>query len=45
MPGNSNCLMSYNYAMAMELCGLCQLRLRGWDKSKLDPTGAPNKKP
>lgn len=45
MPGNSNCLMSYNYAMAMELCGFCQLRLRGWDKSKLDPTGAPNKKP
>jgi hypothetical protein len=29
----------------MELCGFCQLRLRGWDKDQLDPTGAPNKKP
>jgi hypothetical protein len=41
----STCLMSYNFGSVMELCGFCQLRLRGWDKSKLDPSGAPNKKP
>jgi hypothetical protein len=37
--------MSYNYNTAMELCGFCRLRLRGWDKSKLDPDGTRNKKP
>ena len=38
-----NCLMSYK-AAARELCGFCQLRLRGWDKSKLSTTSATNKK-
>lgn len=40
----SKCLMSYNFTLPMDLCGLCQLRLRGWDKSKLDPDGTKNKK-
>ena len=31
-----NCLMSY-LAASREVCGLCQLRLRGWDKSQLKP--------
>ena len=42
--GVDNCLMSYKNA-ARELCGFCQLRLRGWDKSKLSTTSATNKKP
>lgn len=41
----SQCLMSYNFAQSMTICGLCQLRLRGWDKSKIDPDGTKNKKP
>jgi len=39
-----NCLMSYNPG-ARVLCGLCQLRLRGWDKSALSPNTALNNKP
>lgn len=39
----SNCLMSYLDG-ARELCGFCQLRQRGWDKSKIKPDG-DNKKP
>ena len=42
----NNCLMSYLDA-TRELCGFCQLRQRGWDKSKLNPSrphGAKNKK-
>jgi hypothetical protein len=38
----SNCLMSYLDA-ARELCGFCQLRQRGWDKSKLKPDGTNSK--
>ncbi len=41
--GGHNCLMSYNYNQSMTICGFCQLRLRGWDKSKLDPDGTLNK--
>jgi hypothetical protein len=37
-----NCLMSY-LAGTRELCGLCQLRLRGWDKSALRPDGKNSK--
>ena len=37
-----NCLMSYLPA-TRELCGFCQLRLRGWDKSVLKP-GRKNSK-
>lgn len=40
--GKSSCLMSYNFSTAMELCGFCQLRLRGWSKEKLDPVGKKN---
>lgn len=40
----SQCLMSYNFNLQMNLCGFCQLRLRGWDKSKLDPNGPANKR-
>jgi hypothetical protein len=42
--GMDNCLMSYKNG-ARELCGFCQLRLRGWDKSVLSTTSATNKKP
>jgi len=45
------CMMSYNRPR-VSFCGLCQLRLRGWDAgpnnalgSKLKKTGADNKKP
>ena len=41
----TSCLMSYNYATAMVLCGFCRLRLRGWSKDALDPDGTKNKKP
>ncbi|HUT35741.1 MAG TPA: hypothetical protein VNE39_19795 [Planctomycetota bacterium] len=40
----NSCLMSYNENTAMELCGFCQLRLRGWDKSALDPDGTRNQR-
>lgn len=39
-----NCLMSYNRPRHA-FCGLCQLRLRGWDATKLDKMLANNKKP
>jgi hypothetical protein len=39
----TNCLMSYA-TVALTLCGLCRLRLRGWDKDKLDPDGTKNQK-
>ena len=37
-----NCLMSY-LAGTRELCGFCQLRLRGWDKRVLKPNGKNSK--
>jgi hypothetical protein len=48
---DANCMMSYNRPRD-SFCGLCQLRLRGWDAgpnsasaSKLKKTSADNKKP
>lgn len=38
------CIMSYNRPRPT-FCGFCQLRMRGWDQTKLDPTSANNKKP
>jgi len=40
----NNCLMSYLNGVR-ELCGFCQLRLRGWDKLQLRTTSALNKRP
>ena len=39
-----NCLMSYSNGVRV-LCGLCQLRLRGWDKDALQTTPTANHKP
>jgi len=41
---DGNCMMSYNRPRPA-FCGLCQLRLRGWDADALDKTSANNKKP
>lgn len=38
------CLMSYS-DNTVAFCGLCQLRLRGWDATKLNKDDADNKKP
>ena len=38
------CIMTYNRPRPT-FCGLCQLRLRGWDATKIDKTSANNKKP
>jgi len=38
-----HCLMSYNRPL-QTFCGLCQLRLRGWDLDQLDKDGAKNEK-
>ena len=37
-----NCVMSYLEG-TREFCGLCQLRLRGWNKSQLRPNGKNSK--
>ncbi|HEY8207203.1 MAG TPA: hypothetical protein VIG99_06970, partial [Myxococcaceae bacterium] len=39
-----NCTMSYNYSQERKFCGLCLLRLRGWDQTNLDKNRANNKK-
>jgi hypothetical protein len=39
---DDQCLMSYNNK-AVTFCGKCQLRLRGWDASKLDTDGTKNR--
>jgi hypothetical protein len=39
----TNCVMSYADGTRV-FCGLCQLRLRGWDKSALSTTSATNTK-
>jgi hypothetical protein len=39
-----DCLMSYNFTAPRKFCGFCQLRLRGWSKAALSPSGAKNKK-
>jgi len=41
---DGNCVMSYNRPRDA-FCGVCQLRLRGWDATKIDKTSANNKKP
>lgn len=41
---DANCIMSYNRPRPA-FCGLCQLRLRGWDATKLKKNDADNKKP
>ena len=41
----TDCLMSYAYQIPRKFCGFCLLRLRGWDKSKIDPVSAKNSKP
>lgn len=38
----TNCTMSYNYTAERKFCGLCLLRLRGWDKTVLSNTAANN---
>jgi hypothetical protein len=38
------CLMTYSNN-TVSFCGLCQLRLRGWDATKLKKTDADNTKP
>jgi hypothetical protein len=38
----TNCTMSYNYSAERKFCGLCLLRLRGWDKTALSNTAANN---
>jgi hypothetical protein len=41
---DTNCLMSYNRPRP-DFCGLCNLRLRGYDATKLKKNAADNKKP
>jgi hypothetical protein len=41
----SDCLMGYDYSVERRLCGLCLLRLRGWDKRKLSSDGSRNATP
>jgi hypothetical protein len=41
---DANCIMSYNRPRP-SFCGLCQLRLRGWDATKLKKNDADNTKP
>ena len=40
----NNCTMSYNYDRERKFCGLCLLRMRGWDQGALDKDRAKNKK-
>jgi hypothetical protein len=41
----NNCTMSYNYDQERKFCGLCLLRLRGWNQTVLNKDSASNKKP
>lgn len=38
-----HCLMGYDYTAERKFCGLCLLRMRGWDHRKLDKDGTKNK--
>lgn len=40
----NNCTMSYNYDKERKFCGLCLLRLRGWDQTNLDKNRTLNRK-
>jgi hypothetical protein len=39
----NNCTMSYNYDRERKFCGLCLLRMRGWDQTNLHSNSASNK--
>ena len=41
----ANCTMSYNYTAERKFCGLCLLRLRGWNRDGLSKTAASNTSP
>ncbi|NMO21859.1 hypothetical protein HPC49_34535 [Pyxidicoccus fallax] len=41
----SDCLMGYDFTVARRLCGLCLLRLRGWNKRQLSSDGSRNAQP
>ena len=41
----SDCLMGYDYSTERRLCGLCLLRLRGWNAMKLNSDGSRNAHP
>jgi hypothetical protein len=40
----NNCMMSYHFDREMKFCGLCLLRLRGWDYRVLNSNRSLNKK-
>jgi hypothetical protein len=40
----NNCMMSYEFDREMKFCGLCLLRLRGWDHRVLNSARGSNKK-
>jgi hypothetical protein len=40
----NNCMMSYHFNQEMKFCGLCLLRLRGWDYRVLNSNRTVNKK-
>ncbi len=40
-----DCLMGYDFSAKRRLCGLCLLRLRGWNIHVLDNDGARNARP
>ena len=40
----NNCMMSYEFNQEMKFCGLCLLRLRGWNYQVLNSNRALNKK-
>ncbi|WP_164016228.1 hypothetical protein [Pyxidicoccus trucidator] len=40
-----DCLMGYDYSTERRLCGLCLLRLRGWDPRRLSSDGSRNTLP
>jgi len=40
----NNCMMSYEFDKEMKFCGLCLLRLRGWDHRVLNSDRTRNKK-
>ncbi len=39
-----SCIMSYNYVRERQFCGLCLLRMRGWDQNGLNSDSSKNKK-
>ncbi|MFP2932486.1 hypothetical protein ACLESO_46530 [Pyxidicoccus sp. 3LG] len=41
----SDCLMGYDFSVERRLCGLCLLRLRGWNSKMLNSDGSRNSCP